>query len=317
MTRRTLLAGMLALRIVRAAKPVTSVAKIDFYSDELVNLHHTLYAAAWARRPQSGTQRALGGALPAPLDAPMTVEERAVWERVIDYYDQHLADRDLLFGRGMDAIKESVARGELPEEVREPLSAAGPIYRRYFWTAHDRRNREWLAATSSKMQSIAADVIPKLEKFYGMAWFSSPVRADIVWVGNRQGGYTTTRPPHATIASGDPASVDWAAVEIVFHEFSHVLIERIDHALGKSLGDRARQHNQLWHVVQFYLTGTAVQQVLKSRGIAYTPYLFATGLIDRAWPQYKKPVEANWAPYVEGKADLDTAIAGTVKMLLP
>ena len=32
------------------SEPVTEVSNIRFYSDELLNLHHTLYAAAWASR---------------------------------------------------------------------------------------------------------------------------------------------------------------------------------------------------------------------------------------------------------------------------
>jgi hypothetical protein len=43
--------------------------------------------------------------------------------------------------------------------------------------------------------------------------------------------------------------------------------------------------------------------------------MYSTGLFDRAWGRYRKPVESNWEPYVNGKVTLDEAIAGTVKML--
>ena len=116
-------------------------------------------------------------------------------------------------------------------------------------------------------------------------------------------------------SSGNTANRDWTGVEVVFHEYSHILVKPIQKALDKALGDRSRQHRDLWHVVQFYLTGSVMQEVLKARGIDYSPYLYSTGLFDRAWPQYRQTIETNWKPYVAGKVSLDEAIAGTVRTL--
>jgi hypothetical protein len=154
-----------------------------------------------------------------------------------------------------------------------------------------------------------------LTKLDAMSWFSSPVRIDAVWVANRQGAYATVDPTHATIASTDPDMLGWAAVESVFHEISHTLIEPIEKRLTAALGNRAREHGVLWHVIQFYVTGQVVRDVLAARGVDYTPYMDATGLFDRAWGKYRPVVEANWRPYVEGKRSMDEAIAQTVKAL--
>src|SRR5262245_7143650 len=75
---------------------VVEVAHLQFRSDPLYNLHHVLYAAAWARRPEQGTRAANAGALPAPLDAPLTDDERKVWSSAIDFYDKNLASHALL-----------------------------------------------------------------------------------------------------------------------------------------------------------------------------------------------------------------------------
>jgi len=221
----------------------------------------------------------------------------------------------------MEALKAALVAGDLAAravgpDLRGILESAAPIYRRHFWTAHDRANRAWIGATAERLKTVAPDTIALLETLYGVKWFTSSVRADVVWVGNREGAYTTNGPPpHATISSGDPSNTGWTSVEIVFHEFSHVLIVPIEQALATALGGRIRDHRVLWHVVQFYLTGAAVQHVLRSRGIAYTPYLYSSGLFDRAWPTYRKPVETAWQPYVERKTSLDEAIANTVKLL--
>ncbi len=63
------------------SEPVAEVANIRFYSNELLNLHHTLYAAAWAGRTEG---RVLAQKLPHPLTAPFTPEERAIWNRLVE-----------------------------------------------------------------------------------------------------------------------------------------------------------------------------------------------------------------------------------------
>jgi hypothetical protein len=302
------------------ANGVIEVNRLRFHSDLWMNLHHTLYAAAWARRPQGGTVRALAGALPSPLDAPLTPDERKTWDAAVDYYDQRIASRDLLFDDGLREIKGALAAGDLSRpsvgpELRGVLESAAGVYRRYFWPAHDRANRAWIDATAEKVRTIAPTVIPRLEKLYDAKWFSSPVRVDIVWVGNRQGGYTSIEPTHVVIASGDSDLVGWTSVEVVFHEVSHALVDTLAGEINRALGDRRRQYGILWHVVQFYVTGSVMEEALRGRGIEYSQYLYSTGLFDRAWPQYRKPVEDNWRPYVEGKVSRDKAIKSTIAAL--
>jgi len=195
------------------------------------------------------------------------------------------------------------------------LESAAPVYRKHFWAAHDRANRAWIQQTVERTRTIAPEVIARLTKLYIVPWFAVPVRIDVVWVGNRQGAYATEGPTHATISSGDANSTGWTAVETVFHEISHTLIAPIEKQLASALGDRLRDHRVLWHVVQFYVTGQVMRDVLLARGIEYSPYMYSTGLFDRAWGQYRGVVEANWRPYVDGKVTLEIAIEGTAKAL--
>jgi len=300
---------------------VAEVHQLRFHSEMWMNLHHTLFAAAWARRPEAGTPRALAGALPAALpEAALTTDERKAWTDAVDYYDRRMASRDLLFGEGMDAIKSALVAGDLSRaaigsDLRAVLEAAAPVYRRRFWPEHDRANRAWTEATVEGIRAIGVATTARLAQIYETPWFPSPVRVDVVWVGNRQGAYTTTTPPHAVVSSGDREHRGWTSAEIVFHEVSHVLVAKVSRAINTALGDRRREHGQLWHVVQFYLTGAVVQEVLRSRGVDYVPYMYATGLFDRAWGKYRQPVEESWKPYVDGKVSLDAAISRTIAAL--
>jgi len=202
-----------------AARPVAEVANVRFYSDELMNLHHTLYAAAWRGRTQG---RPLSQRLAQAPTAPFTPEERAAWDDAVRYYDRELASKDLLFGDGMVSIKYALAHTGLDDPaialgLRAVLRAALPLYLSRFWPEHDRLNRAWIAAVSERMATLAPDVIPRLETLYGTRWFAAPERADVVWVGSCAGAYATDGPPHATMSSTHPGMQDqWQAAETVF-----------------------------------------------------------------------------------------------------
>jgi hypothetical protein len=60
-----------------------------------------------------------------------------------------------------------------------------------------------------------------------------------------------------------------------------------------------------------------VARILAARGIEYRKYLDSEGLFDRAWPQYRKPIEESWAPYVRGEISRAEAIARTTKTVTP
>ena len=299
--------------------PVSTVANLAFHSSMWVNLHHTLFAAAWAKRPEAGTRR-LVGPMPSPLAGPLSEEERESWDAAVGYYDRELADRDLRAGRGITLIKRALAEEDLSanaigSELRAVLERAAPVYRRHFWPAHDRANREWIRATSALLRTIERDIVDSHERLYARPWFTSPVRVDIVWVGR---AYTTLDPvTHATVSPAEGSGLSgWTGVEMVLHEVSHELILPTEDVLATALGTHLKQHGGLWHVLQFYQTGTALQRILRSRGIDYTPYMYSTGLFDRAWSHYRKPVEDHWGLYVRGEITRAQAIERLLAALI-
>jgi hypothetical protein len=223
-----------------------------------------------------------------------------------------LADRDLRIGREMTSIKRSLAAEDLAgegvgAELRAVLERAAPVYRRHFWPEHDRSNREWIRATSDLLRGITQEIVTSHERLYGRPWFSSPVRVDVVWAGR---AYTTVHPvTHATVSPSEGSGLSgWTGVEIALHEACHELILPTEDQLAMALGDRVKEHGVLWHVVQFYQTGAALERILRARGIEYTPYMYSTGLFERAWNQYRAPVETHWTPFVRGETTRDEAI---------
>ena len=286
------------------------------------NLHHTLYAAAWATRPDTGRRRG-AGEIREPLVGPLTADERRAWDAAVSYYDRELASRDLLFGEGMTALNvlfasaaEDLPSAGLGSPHRQTLIDAASVYRKYWWPAHDKANREYIADVLPRLQAIAPQVTARLARLYETPWFREPVRVDVVRVGKSQGAYTSLDPvPLIVISSGEPDYSEWSGAEMLFHEASHALVRPVSQrirdvarASGKSLPD-------LWHVVLFYTTGEVVRQTLETRGVQYTPYLYATGLFDRAWPRFRQAVEREWRPYVDGKTTMDDAVKRLVGAL--
>ena len=299
-----------------AARSVAEVANVRFYSDELMNLHHTLYAAAWHGRAQG---RPLSQRLAQAPTAPFTPEERAAWDDAVRYYDRELASKDLLFGDGMVFIKYALVHTGLDDPAIAPglravLRAALPVYRSRFWPEHDRVNRAWIAVVSERLAALAPDVIPRLETLYGTRWFAMPERADVVWGGSWAGDYATDGPPHATMSSTHPGMQDqWLAAETLFHEYSHILILDLQKRLETALGEDLKPHPVLWHAIQFYLTGEVVRAALASRNVGFTPA--SAGMFERAWPQYREPIADAWGPYLVGRRTMDEAVAATVAAL--
>ncbi len=222
----------------------------------------------------------------------------------------------------MERIKAALVSGKLDDpaidkELRATLETVRPVFHRYFWPEQDRVNRAWISSVTERVKAIAPEVIPRLEKTYDAKWFSAPVRADAVWVGHWGQAYTSVNPPHSVLSSTDPVDQDWSAAEIVFHEFSHVLIFKLRGKLTTALGDSVRQHGDLWHATQFYLTGEVVRNVLAARKIDYTPLVYSLGLFDRVWSAYRKPIEDAWEPYIQGRYSMDEAIAKSVEGVDP
>jgi len=138
----------LATGHAQSDSPIAEVAQLRMDSSFWQNLHHFLYVAAWARRTSIPATQRLAMPLPQEPSASLTTEEQAVWAEAVDFYDRTIASRDLLFDDDLTKIK--IALGEagdaldsapIDERLRSILLRAAPIYRKYWWDAHDAVNR--------------------------------------------------------------------------------------------------------------------------------------------------------------------------------
>jgi hypothetical protein len=292
--------------------PVAEVSHLRIYSSFWQNLHHFLYASAWARRTVPPGTRPASMPLPSGSEVSMTPDDKATWEHAVAVYDREFASKDLLLDPGMTRLKlalsdrdDALTDAPFDDELKLLLMSAATIYRKYWWPAHDAANRRWIDDAVRRTRPYAPAIIARLTALYGVPWFVTTVRVDVVRVGKGQGAYTSNNPTHIVVASADDSARQWASVEVLFHESSHGLSQKVSTAVNGALAASKKQPSDLWHVVLFYMTGEITRQELAKRGVEYKPYLYATGLFDRAWPLFRVPVEQYVQAYVDGKMTLD------------
>jgi hypothetical protein len=300
----------------------------DFHSGFWVNLHHFLYLEALTERPQEARRPA--NLSPEDLTTlhALTPQEHAIWDEAVAYYARSMIQRDLLFDRDLIAMQialedaeasPNLAGIELPPELKSVLQKAAPIYRNHWWPAHDRKNRAWIEQIEPLVAQCGDSLKNSLAKIYETPWPGEPVRVDMVMYANWAGAYTTLNPTRVTISASEPANPEAGALETVFHESSHALVDKMraamDEAAAAENAHRAGppfQPGSIWHAVLFYTAGALVAQQIPG----YVPFADRAGLWKRAWPDPDRALIAkDWQPHIDGKTGLQPALTKLVSDL--
>ena len=189
-------------------------------------------------------------------------------------------------------------------------------------------NRRWVEIVTALLATHEPALVARLEQVYQRSWDGLPIRIDVVELANGNANTIVTSPTggHILISSSNDGIQNAAALEMVFHEASHLLTATWrDDPLPAALKEAATQVDaqlpgDLWHVVLFYVTGEAVRETLANAGEAgYTPYVYAQGLFERGgggrWSAYRTPVEDAWSTYLKGERTLADAALVTLEAL--
>jgi hypothetical protein len=307
-----------------AQAPVTE-SGFEFHSGFWINLHHFLYQQAFWRKAAAAEKLAKTDKL---SDA-----QRREWSLALDYYAASMIDRDLLFDDGMVAIKTSLAAAEgkpslagsgLDEKLVGALERAAPVYRAAWWPEHDRLNRAWIEAVRPLVRKYHDGLAPKIAAAFREKWPPEPIRVDVTFFAHRVGAYTTDNPLHVTISSTHPSNQGEYALEILFHEATHALVDTNAGAVGLAIAREAKARNRpvpdrLWHTVLFFTTGELVRRAYEGGGVkGYVPYAYKFGLYERS-PEAgteRRALEAYWLPYLDGKLSFDDAVSRLVEAVL-
>lgn len=301
----------LLLFAIATAQPIPK-PYFEFQSGFWLNLHQTLFREAV--RLDSGQPL-------KPLDTSrLTAEELAGWNKAVAYYQQHFHGKRPVFDPELIEINDKLEASPkpnstlaLPPEVQTKMVAVSALYQRVWWPEQDKQNQEWITWVKPLVDEYGPELVPKLEEKFQTAWPAYPLRVDVgYFVAEVGGAYTTDDPPHTTLSSVRVPQ-DWYGLEVLFHEASHPLAEKLEKDLGRECAAQKKRCDDLWHAVQFYTVGDVVRHALAKRGIAYDSYAEHNGLYQRGqWPKFKRAIDQTWPQYLDGKTEWNSAVRALV-----
>jgi len=309
-----------------ARTPVVTTPHFAFFSDFDTNLNDALTAAGRARKRAKPEIFRSGPEVSCFDGQPLGV--RAAWNRAVDYYAEVISPTDWtareqylprLQLAGFEAESDDAGDREFVEIARNFRAAATPAYKACRWADQDEENRRWIEELVPRLAADERRIALRLEELYQKSWNGLPIPVDVVETVNWSGANSILRDPaggHLLIANSYQGP---AALEVVFHEASHLLTGRGDplrQALDSATGAVDwRLPDDLWHVVLFYTTGEAVRRILDDGGNpGYSPMLY--GIFERGtWVGYRQALESAWRPYIDGGRTLPGAATGLIEAL--
>ena len=223
-----------------AAEQNAKVDLFEFHSGFWNNLHHFLYRQALLSEPQKGPHNLSLTKADSDELQQLSAAERDRWNEAISYYGNFVVKRDLLFDDDLIQTKDQLENAEtssdlesvkIPAELKAVLIKAAPVYRRHWWARHNTENQEWITHLEPLVKRYGATLSAQMKRIYDEPWPQYPVRVDAVAYANWAGAYTTIKPTRPTISTSDSANQGVAALEILFHETSHGMMDKVMEAM--------------------------------------------------------------------------------------
>jgi hypothetical protein len=298
--------------------PITSSDNLfEFHSGFWINLHHFLYEqAAIATAGPKGTPHEAELSTDASIAAGLSEDDSKTWSDALVYYRAKMLNHDLASDGDLVKIKNrledmedatSVNRSDLDSKLIAVLDEAAPIYRAHWWFLHDKTNQAWIAAVMPVVDKQGAALAQQTATAFETPWPERPLRVDVVAYANYAGSYTTLDPARITISSIDGGNQGTAALEVLFHAASGVMIDTIS-ATVKQAYERAKRDPppEITQMILWFTSGFLVQQLYPN----YTMYADRFALwTENSQTGYRAALARDWQPRLEGKMTLDAALA--------
>ena len=314
--------GFPGVAAAQAAEPaILSTPHFAFHSDFATNLNDTLVADFVARR--DGRAGLLdGGAGNACFDQ-LAAGERAGWANAVEYYRtnqstpfQRVLLRLELAGLVQRNTLTDAALRDVLEAFATARTNATPAYRTCLWPAMDAANRTWIANVEPLLRAHQAGLGEQLPRLFKTPWAFLPFRVDVVSTGPPPGANAASDAEgrmHILVSSANAGNQGLAALEVVFHEAAHFLVQP-KKPLSDALETAATKlgvtlPGDLLHQVHFFITGESVRRSLERTGTSYTPYLYAHKLFG---DRFRESAMRIWPAYMDGTSTLDQAASDLV-----
>lgn len=303
--------------------PVLLTPHFAFYSDLATNINDALIATGIERK--FDRQEIFQTNPEALCFEKLPPSARAGWNYSVDYYQEFISpakfnDRAQYLLRMNLAEHDEQIRGEGSKQfigtTRGFMDAASTAFSSCRWATQDKVNRQWIEQAESLLVQHEERIAGQLAKLYQKSWGGLPIPADIVETVSWSGANSIAMNPDGGHLLISNSYLGNSALEIVFHEASHLLMGRNDpvwQALEKAAAALDMQMpDGIWHVVLFYTTGEIVRASLEAAGEpVYTPMIYE--IYTRSpWGRYQEAVESTWPAYLNGELTLSEATTNLI-----
>lgn len=283
-----------------------------------VNLNHFLRTEA---RRHSSSNR-----LEMPI-ASFKPGERTEWESALAAYTD-LAQRSYIFDQTLTEIDNILAtqssqtisgRTTIGPKFVVALNRAAPIYREYRWNQDHTENQQWIKIHSPAIVEHASHIKEAIGKLFGIKPPEQPILVDVVREIGPNLAYTTQGPVgfsgHTFISAQVNKDPD-VALDTILHEISHTMDDQIIAIINdEAARQKVRIPPDMWHAVTLYSTSELVRREL-GRGRSDPTYApntsFSRMFAEGTWHSIFTDLQAYWLPHLNGKENLDHALAAVI-----
>ncbi|HTZ72545.1 MAG TPA: hypothetical protein VMB47_01365 [Candidatus Aquilonibacter sp.] len=300
--------------------PVAGDRYFEFHSGFWVNLHLFLLEEAITRMGGRKIGREAEFTHDSSISATLSGTDKTAWDAAIAYYQENLIGLDLVTSDRMRIIKNTLENFENEDSLRlsglDPrlihvLDDAAPVYRAHWWTYHDNANRTWIASAVALADQDGNTLSQDMAQAYETPWPVNAVRVDVVAYANDSGAFTTLLPTRITVSSLDPANQKLTAEEVLFHEGSHALVEKIGNEMLSGFAeDKKKAPPDLLHAILYFTAGYFVKEIHSD----YIPYAEGNGLWQQpSWKGFHDVIEKDWLRHLQGQSSAGEAISAVVR----
>jgi hypothetical protein len=321
---------VLALLITSASyaqdKLLLETKYFRFYSNEVLNVHLYLYKQA----TQIKSQRVPEDSLQLYLKKYGLFADKKTDKLILEaikFYRDSLTTKDMLFDSTMRKFSVLLAEGNYinaegwQTKALNYIQGLHSFFLKQVWPSIDASNRKWVKEVEADMALHEQPLIDRLQKIYGDSMPKEKIRVDLGVYGTWAGAYSYSQGiDHIIICTFDGANQGRLGFEIVFHEGSHFLIDKVYKFVSDYFTAKTPQNTrrQTWHIILFYTTGNVVKEIYASRGITFEPY-YKHAKFEERIPPFKITTDAlalYWDPYIKGETTQQEALQKTLDYIL-
>jgi hypothetical protein len=297
-----------------------------FYSNLPLNEHLWLYKHATEIRNSKLPDDSIAFYL-KNARIPGNAKNHAVITDALKFYRDSVAPKDMLFNTSMRKFSVLLTSGKLADaegwqtDALKHIRNINAFFKKQLWPAIDSSSRAWAQNAKGDLDTHEKNVMARLQKLYNDTMPNDKIRVDLGVYATWAGAYSYSQGiDHILICTFEGANPGRLGVEVVFHEGSHFIIDKVFDFVAEyyKLKNAPGNRRQTWHNLLFYTTGIVTKEAYAAQGISFLPY-YKQAKFEENIPPFKLTTTAlalYWDPYMRGETTQEEALKKVIDHIL-